>query len=177
MVRAGFVAMSRYFSSNHIQVLNEAVAISEEVTNDFFPLTRRDWIENPYEVRTLHNIEGHEHPGDSFAHLVRYSCDPTGKLCGRDAGRLYRICLNDPRFLEEIGSMGQRALGALMVYVITHELVHIVRFGRYLCLPSLEDRRREEERVHGLTQEILAPIRIECMPQVLDRFDRLSGEI
>lgn len=176
MVCAGFVTMSRFFSSNQIQILNEAVTISEEVTNDFFPLTRRDWIENPYEVRTLHDIEGHEHPGESFAHLVRYTSDPAGKLRGCDAGRLYRICLNDPRFLEEISSMGQRALCALMVYVITHELVHIVRFGRYLCLPSLEDRRREEERVHDLTREILAPVRIEGMPQVLDRFKHLSME-
>jgi hypothetical protein len=47
-----------------------------------------------------------------------------------------------------------------MVYVLTHELVHIVRFSRFEANfeASWPERCREEDTVHRLTGQILAPL-------------------
>jgi hypothetical protein len=54
----------------------------------------------------------------------------------------------------------QISLFPLLLYVITHELVHVVRFSQFLALFEAcgKEQAEEEARVHQLTQEILAPL-------------------
>jgi len=159
-----------------MEVLDEAVSISEEVIHDFFPLSTRDWIENPYEVRTLREVGQGEHPGPCFAHLVLYGRDPAVKSHGRDARHLYRICLNDTKFIRAGSYKGGVGVGLLplFVYVITHELVHIVRFGRFVCSPLADERLEEEMRVHDLTRDMLLPVSVPGLGKVIGMFTPAS---
>ena len=48
----------------------------------------------------------------------------------------------------------------LMLYIATHELVHILRFNNGECdfdMP-FEEREREEDRVHRITRDVLTPV-------------------
>jgi len=47
-----------------------------------------------------------------------------------------------------------------LLYIITHELVHVIRFSQFLALFEAcgEEQALEEARVHHLTQKILEPL-------------------
>jgi hypothetical protein len=55
------------------------------------------------------------------------------------------------------------------LYIITHELIHIVRFSKFLQNfdASSEERMAEEKRVHHRTHDILHPVQIEGLSNVL----------
>jgi len=86
---------------------------------------------------------------------------------------LYRICLQDNRILDAIqrGSSFIK-LVPLMLYIATHELVHILRFERGesdFDLPEGE-RRKEEGRVDAITRSILSPMADHELNLILDCF-------
>jgi hypothetical protein len=58
----------------------------------------------------------------------------------------------------------------LGVYVVTHELVHIVRFCKFLQRFDVEppERKQEEMRVHEITQRVLRSLRIPQLDYVLE---------
>ena len=60
------------------------------------------------------------------------------------------------------------------LYVVTHELIHIVRFSQFLqnFEASEDERLVEEKRVHDITHEILCPLSIEGLESVLIYFAR-----
>ena len=60
------------------------------------------------------------------------------------------------------------------VYIVTHELIHIVRFSKFLqnFEATPEARMAEEKRVHNKTRKILKAVRIEGMPDVLKFYHR-----
>jgi hypothetical protein len=53
--------------------------------------------------------------------------------------------------------------------VVTHELVHVIRFSQFLALfeASEAEKAREERRVHRLTQQILQPLNFIDLPPVI----------
>jgi hypothetical protein len=59
-----------------------------------------------------------------------------------------------------------------MLYILVHELIHIVRFSRFLHNFEASDIERidEETRVHGITREILAPTRLPGLKDVYDYY-------
>ncbi len=160
-----------FFSKGQMAVIGEAGAIAEEVVTDHFALTSRDWLRWPYEVKSLRNLSRGEHPGDAYAHLVRYGKGLDDKRRGGDCLQFYRICLNDPIILHRTGGGDKRRLLPFMVYVLLHELVHIVRFGRYLYCPLKEaGRGAEEAQVDGLTRSLLAGLPLPGMDGVIGYF-------
>ncbi len=166
-----------FFSAEHLAVIGDAGAISEELLTDFFALTESDWRQWPYEVRTLRELDALEHPGDAFAHLVRYGKGWRDKRRGRDCRDFYRICLNDTYILQKTCGGDKNHLLPFMVYVLVHELVHIVRFGRYRYLPLRENGRvMEEARVAELTNEIVGGISLPGLRGVIAFFSGESRE-
>jgi hypothetical protein len=59
------------------------------------------------------------------------------------------------------------------LYIITHELIHIVRFSKFLqnFEASAQERMDEEKRVHQRTHEILKPVQIDGLQNVLDFYN------
>jgi hypothetical protein len=66
------------------------------------------------------------------------------------------------------------ALFPFILYIITHELIHIVRFSKFLQNfdASAEERMAEEKRVHKFTHDILNPVRLDGVPFVLAFYRR-----
>jgi hypothetical protein len=161
---------TRYFEPDHVKVLEEAISISEDVISDYFSLSSNHWVRNPYEVRTLREVSSWEYPGKAFAHLVHYGKNITQKQSGRDSLKFYRICLNDHNILDQTSGGKRERLLPFLVYIITHEFVHIMRFSRYYCHPEFNDRGKEEQKVHLATRNILTRIGIRGLDAVLKRF-------
>ncbi|MBW2409527.1 MAG: hypothetical protein JRF72_06975, partial [Deltaproteobacteria bacterium] len=63
----------------------------------------------------------------------------------------------------------QMQLEPFAIYIVTHELIHIVRFSKFLQSfdASPEDRMAEEKRVHDKTHTILNQVRIPGISSVL----------
>jgi hypothetical protein len=62
----------------------------------------------------------------------------------------------------------------LVLYIATHELIHIVRFSKFLQSfdASPEETLAEEKRVHAETRDILMSVSIEGMGNVLDFYSK-----
>ncbi len=159
-----------FFSTEHLVVLDEAVKTSEELVTEYFDLSSRNWLRHPYEICTLRDASEKEHPGDALAHLVRYAKNFEDKMRGTDSPVLYKIILNDQKILNHFLVRDGISIYSMLVYVISHELVHIVRFGSFRVHPETAERELEESHVHDLTNDILSNVPIKEMTVVLDYF-------
>lgn len=159
------------FRAEHFETLNEALYISEEITTNYFLLNNKHWMKNPYEILTLKDVSGSEHPGKALAHLVRYVKDLRQKKSGSDDKAFYRICLNDNRILKKTFGGAKDRLLPLFLYIMTHELVHIARFILFASHPVISAHKNEERLAHGLTCEILKPLRsMKSLAEVTNEF-------
>lgn len=134
----------------------------------------REWLEMPYEVKTLRSLEGAEIPSGALAQTLCYSIRREIGSSLIEQSDLYCICLQDGRILERAGA-GRVPLDSLLLYVMTHELVHVVRFGRQLQSLDLPQslRSREEDRVNRTTRLVLSRTGREDVDRVL--FLTLTG--
>ena len=161
------------FSTWERSCVAEAFSYAERLTGKFFDIAPEEWLSCRYDVRTLVQLENHEVHQTAFAHLCKYSApqehdrDPPGGL------HFYRVCLQDNRILDAIerGSSYIK-LVPLMLYIATHELVHILRFekGESDFDMPVEERKKEEQRVDAITRSILLPRADRELNLILDCF-------
>ena len=87
----------------------------------------------------------------------------------------YKVCLQDHVILKALQREEKETLFLpLVIYILTHELIHIVRFNRFeqrfFAIP--QEKEKEEIRVHAITYEILKGLRYRGMSAVLDSFSK-----
>ncbi len=162
--------MRQYFGTEHMDILDRSAAIAEEVTSEFFAFSASHWARHPYEIKTLREIQCVEFPGMTYAHLLRYDSKFSAKMSGRDSYQLYHICLHDHNILSETEGGKDGRLLPFMVYVLSHELVHIARFSRHHCHLLSEEKAAEERIVHSITHEMLERVPLQGLDTVLERF-------
>jgi hypothetical protein len=109
-----------------------------------------------YEVKTLRSLDSSEVIHQALAHTLCYGFRRQAGEMLLEEGDLYRICLQDHRILDAAGPTNAH-LNALLTYVLTHELVHVVRFGQRLQRIDLpyDLRQQEEGKVETTTHAIL----------------------
>lgn len=150
------------FSEVQMDVVNDAVALAEDVTSSHFKYSPSQWRRSRYDIQTLKNLQGPEITDEAFAQILRYVGHPSDSALGSSRFDFYKVCLQDHVILRAMERDHTLALFQLIVYVVTHELVHIVRFSRFLQIfeEYASERMEEETRVHALTEEILraAPV-------------------
>ncbi len=162
----------RCFADTDKHVLCEAVVIAEEMTSDFYKLSRSQWLKSRYDILTLPELRAEEISPHALAQVARYSCCRPGRVLKSDHYDLYRICLQDHNIIDTVESQSQLELLPLLIYVVTHELVHVVRFSRFHQLFEVTpaEKAREERRVHQLTETILRPLSRLDLGQVCDYY-------
>jgi hypothetical protein len=85
----------------------------------------------------------------------------------------YKICLQDHTIQSTLEMSPGIELFPFSLYIITHELIHIVRFGKFLQSFDASDRERmsEEKRVHQRTHKILKAVQVKGLPHVLEFYN------
>jgi hypothetical protein len=70
-------------------------------------------------------------------------------------------------------------LFAFALYIVTHELIHVIRFTKFLQAfdASATEKIIEEARVHEKTQAILGPAQISGMGAVFDFYRAWQGPL
>ncbi len=151
----------RRFQGSEKPVIQQAVLIAEEATSDFFKLSGSQWRRCRYDVLTLEHLRQEEISPSALAQVAKYTCSLPGRELKSAQFDLYRICLQDHNILQTVERETTLALLPLLIYVVTHELVHIVRFSHFQQLFDLPEaaREAEERQVHALTRQVLRPCR------------------
>ena len=169
---------AQYFHQDHKELLKEAAVIAEEVTSDFFKLSPCHWRRARYDILTLEALRAEEICSHALALVAKYDGCHKDRLLRSAAFDFYRVCLQDHNILKTLEQVDDLSLFPLLLYIVTHELVHIIRFSQFLALFEApeEQKQEEEQRVHRLTQKILAPLKFRDLPPVIRYYnERTQG--
>lgn len=162
------------FSKSQLDVIDNAVAVAEDMVCNFYKMSGSQWLRHRYDIKTLCDLAPEEVVDGPFAQIIRYTAYREGAVLGSSAYDFYKICLQDNAMLRAITSNPNLHLFPFSLYIIIHELVHIVRFARFdqHFDASPEEKEKEEARVHGVTRTVVSKHGIEGIQDVLTFYDR-----
>jgi len=153
----------------------EVLGLAEELTAEHFQLPSFDESSFTYDVLTLKDLGPEEIDDQALAVLHRYAREDRES----SPHSFFRICLQDHNLLAALSREQDIAFDDLLLFVLTHELVHIVRFARFLQIfHAPEDERLAEERaVHDTTRQILARLRSDTLERILARWEDSGPDV
>ncbi len=157
------------FSSDNLSTVSEALEVAEDKTGDYFKFSFGQWKRHHYDVKTMSALKENEIAPHAFALLNKASrviADYKPRTENRD---FYFICLQDKQIMTALKRDEDLGLFPLLVYIFTHELVHIVRFCNFFQRFEIsgEGREKEEKVVHQTTYEILKDLSMSQVDYVL----------
>jgi hypothetical protein len=163
----------RNFNQNEIQVVNQSVELAEELVSNHYKLSTSQLLRLNYDVKTLKELSSEEIVTDHFAQIVRYAAKRKDALLDTSVKDFYKICLQDHAILGTLNQNTELSLLAFLLYVVCHELIHIIRFRNFLQHfdASMKERMAEEIRVHAKTHEVLNGITIKGLQPVLNFYE------
>ena len=162
------------FSPHQIEIVNNSVALAEELVGDYYKMSAGQWVRPKYDVKTLVDLGPEETVCGPFAQIIRYLGQRKDTSLGSAAYDFYKICLQDHSILSVMKQSPSLQLFPFGLYIVAHELIHVVRFSKFLQnfdAPP-EEKMIEETRVHGYTYEILKPVRVSGMSAVLGFYSK-----
>ena len=150
------------FSESHLDSIKACLQVAEDCLGRFYRFSPREWFHFSFEILTMRDLPPDfppRHPavfGETVRHPDRIILDGTDsqpKGC-------YSIILFDENILAHLHQAPQTCFEHLLLYILTHELVHVARFHHLMESYQLPDaeRDREERLVHRLTGAILAQL-------------------
>ena len=156
------------FSSKQIVTVNESVALAEELVSNAYKLSTSQWLRGRYDFKTLVDLAPEEIVHGPFAQIVRYVGQRNNTMLGSASYDFYKICFQDHAILAALKASPNLFLFPFCLYIVTHELIHIVRFSEFLqnFEAAPDERQQEEARVHGKTHQILQSIKIDGLAEV-----------
>ncbi len=159
----------QYFSPQQLEMVNQAVEMAEELVSNHYKLSTSQLRRLNYDVKTLSDLNEAEIVSGHFAQIVKYRLKKKDTLRETEAEDFYKICLQDHSILETLAQHPELAFLAFLLYILCHEMIHIVRFRRFLQQfnASEEEKLVEEHRVHAKTREILTPVSMVGLESVL----------
>ena len=160
------------FNINDLSTVSAALEIAEENTGDFYKFSFEQWKRHRYDVKILSSLNDEEITANAFALLKKRSRIVSGFDSRTKERDFYFICLQDHQILKALGRDKNLGVIPLLVYIFTHELVHIVRFCNFKQRFDLSgvNRDTEEKIVHATTYEILKDISLPKLDYVLEAY-------
>ena len=167
------------FQENELRVVNEAVAIAEEITSNAYKMSSAEWRGQRYDVKTLADLAPDEVVHGPFAQIIRYVGRKAETSLSSSEYDFYKICLQDHNILSALKEFPELRLLPFTLYIVTHELIHVIRFAKFLQAFDASAREKiiEEVRVHEKTQAILRPTQTVGMDVVFDFYKAWQGPL
>jgi len=155
------MAQTLLFNKRQRLLVKESLERAEALTEDYFQVDLSDYDKFPFDVETLENLEGHERTNQALAQICKYEYLKFDWRKKKKNWQFYRICLQDDKILSRAQAESGSLLGPLLLYIATHELIHVILFSIEPEKFHLTEREREveEKRVHRITFEILEQLR------------------
>ena len=160
------------FEAEEIGILALAVEISEELISEFYKISTSEWKRYRYDIQSLKDLAEEEVTDIAFAQIRRYLRRMGEKTRGSEPGDFFKICIQDHVIRKAVERDPDIGFFALTTYIVIHELIHVVRFAKFLqrfdSTPAEQDA--EEKRVHAITFDLLQKRRIQGLTEVLAAF-------
>ena len=162
----------RPFKYNDLTLVSDALDIAEDATGNLFKFSLGQWKRHRYDVRTLSTLTKDEIRPHVFALLNKGAKVIDEFESKAKIHDFYFICLQDHLILNALKRDKEVGLLSLLVFIFTHELVHIVRFCNFHQRFDLSgmDRDDEERVVHTTTFEILKDLSLPKMDYILEAY-------
>lgn len=162
------------FNPDQTASVNHGVALAEELVSNFYKMSATQWLGRKYDIKTLSDLSPEETVHGPFAQIIRYQGQRKDALLSSSAYDFYKICLQDHAILAALEQSPNIKLLPFILYIVTHELIHIVRFSKFLQNfdASQQEMMAEETRVHEITQKILSPVCVDGLADVLEFYGR-----
>ena len=169
-----FMKSYQYFSVDDIDVINNSVAMAEELVSNHYKLSATQLLQLNYDIKTLADLTENEIVNDHFAQIIRYAEKTKNNVLNVSGKDFYKICIQDHSIINAVKKYTELDLYAFSVYIVCHELIHITRFQRFLQHfdAPLKEKLDEEIRVHIKTHEILSNVKIKNLDPVFDFYKR-----
>ncbi len=162
----------RCFNTEELLKVDVAVKVSEELVNNYFKMSSSQWLKNRYDIKTAKDLAFHECVDGPFAQVIKYEGRKKDVSLGSSSFSFYKICLQDNAILKMVAKKDDLLLEPFLLYILTHELVHIVRFSkfkqRYENKNEADVTLDEERKVHFLTNRILKSISVPGLNKVFE---------
>ena len=161
------------FGPAQIKIVNNAVAMAEELVSNYYKMSASQWLGPRYDVKTLAELIKAEIIDGPFAQIIRYRGQRRNTSLGSATYDFYKICLQDHSIINALRQYQDLDLFAFILYIFSHELIHIIRFRRFLQHfdAPLREKNEEEMRVHAKTHEILYKVNIDHLKPVLKFYE------
>jgi len=162
----------RPFNTEELLKVDGAVKVSEELVNNHFKMSSGQWLKNRYDIKTAKDLAPHECVDGPFAQVIKYEGRKKDVSLGSSSFSLYKVCLQDNAILKMVSKDDDLLLEPFLLYILTHELVHVVRFSKFK--QRYENRNEayvtldEERKVHVLTHTILRPVSVPGLSKVFE---------
>jgi len=158
------------FSHSQRHLAFRALEEAENRTSDYYCIPPFRWQQLRYDLLTRKDNEWQPLPEGILARTRR--CRWHMARCDEPSD-FFRIELNDPGIL--VAARRERLwadLYPLLLYILTHEMVHLVRLSSILTDSEqlTMAREPEEARVRQIARHILAPMPTPGLKSVLRRF-------
>jgi hypothetical protein len=162
------------FTPDQIETVTQSVNLAEELVSNYYKMSTNQWLRPRYDVKTLAELDPKEIVSDPFAQIIRYQGKPKGATFGSESYDFYKICIQDHTILNTLKANPQLSLSAFCVYIVVHELIHIVRFSKFLQNfdANSDEIMAEEKRVHAITHDIISKTHLPGMDHVLRFYKR-----
>ncbi len=163
---------SLIFNEQQRSWVGEALETAETLVGDSLRVNLGDLERFPYDLRTLAHLQRQEKTRRALAQVCKYEYRKGTEPRNPRRKEFYRICLQDNRILNTVQNEPPSLLKPLLFYIVTHELIHVIRF-------SLEPRRfylnpqgkgTEERYVHRMTYEVLKSFGEPSIGPLLERY-------
>jgi hypothetical protein len=143
-------------------------------------MSSAQWLRNRYDIRAARDLTEEETVQGPFAQVVGYEARKKDTALTSSVFTFYRICIQDPAILRTLASRADLRLFPFLVYIVVHELVHVVRFGKFITMYESASEpdtvMDEEKRVHDLTHRILGEVAVPGMDRVLEHYSNWRSE-
>jgi hypothetical protein len=145
------------FSSPQRSLLFKALNEAEERTTEYYCIPPFRWEKLHYDLLTQEDHGWEPLPGETLARVRLLE-----RINVRKPFNFYRIELNDPSILAAAARenlMQASELYPFFVYILTHEMVHMVRLSTILNHPNSivsSCDENEENRVQDISRRILS---------------------
>lgn len=157
------------FSPEQLAIVTQSTMMAEELVSDYYKMSTSQWLRSVYDIKTSADLAPDEIVLGPYAQIIRYEGKPDRGALGSSSYDFFKICIQDHSILSTLGYSPAITLKPFSLYIVAHELIHVVRFLKFLqnFSASPQETWEEEKRVHDFTREILKNISLAGLENVL----------
>ena len=144
-----------YFNHIEKKIIYSALEEAADYLRGFYCFSPREWFNYCYDLKT--ELEGGVNCSlkKAFAEVRQYT--PILENFSLFPKERYQIYLFDKNILRTLWKQSNMEFYPFMVYILTHELVHVARFCQNLHPFECDEEsiQKEEDKVIHITQQVL----------------------